>query len=104
MTGVRAEVTIDVYAVGLFWDLRTARGRWSHAGPRLGAHRDAVRFLWRSFWRKRSTWRDRKNYFNGYLAEMTPWPEGVARCGSGWTRRRALASLQRQIDRAREAS
>jgi len=30
-----------------------------------------------------------------HLAEPTPFPDGLGRCGSGWTRRRALASLRR---------
>lgn len=48
---------------------------------------------------RRRQWRDLKNEFNGYLAEPDPFPEGVHRCGSGWTRKRALRSLRRQVRR-----
>jgi hypothetical protein len=40
-------------------------------------------------------WRAVKNAFNGYLAEPTPFPAHMRRCGSGWTKRRAMRSLQR---------
>lgn len=40
-------------------------------------------------------WRELKNSFNGYLAEPHHWPDGMHRCGSGWTRRRAMRSLRR---------
>jgi hypothetical protein len=40
-----------------------------------------------------------KTFFNGYLAEPTPFPDGMHRCGSGWTRKRALRSLRRNARR-----
>lgn len=42
-------------------------------------------------------WRELRQHFNGYLAEPTPWPDGIdlTRCGTGWTRRLAVRSLYR---------
>ena len=95
------ERTVDVYRVGLWDDLHTARGQWLH-DTHPGAKRAAVRSVWRSLKRLRryDTWRARRNYFNGFLAEPVHWPQGLTRCGSGWTRRRALDSLHRLINRA----
>jgi hypothetical protein len=40
-------------------------------------------------------WREVRNAFNGYLAEPYDFPERMTRCGSGWTRARAMRSLRR---------
>lgn len=76
---------IEVYPVGLRHDIkrrRVRRGLWY-------LRRQAARREWRAV----------KNYFNGYLAEPCPLPDGFIRCGSGWTRARALRDLQRRMAR-----
>lgn len=97
--------TIDVYAVGVLWDLRTVyrylrnrrqlRARGVQVGFQVRKH---IKYVFRGPWRniKKGKWREAKNCFNGYLAEPTPFPEGLRRCGSGWTRKRALRRLYRQ--------
>ncbi len=72
---------IDVYPVGFYLDIRRIlmalrMGHWWDIRYR-------VRGIARS-WRRRSYW-------NGYLAEVG---HPVALCGHGWTRRRALLSLE----------
>lgn len=72
---------IDVYPVGFYRDIRgllmAARiGHWWDI-------RYQVRWIARS-WRRRSYW-------NGYLAEVS---HPTVLCGHGWTRRRALLSLE----------
>ncbi len=72
---------IDVYPVGFYSDVRRLL-----MALRMGHWRDIsyqVRRIARS-WRRRSYW-------NGYLAEVG---HPVALCGHGWTRRRALLSLE----------
>lgn len=81
---------VDVYPVGLFRDVRQAR-----VDRRRG--RPAFRRLARTALRRRA-WR-RVSYWNGYLAEPSPWPDGLRTCGHGWTRRRALARLDRYLAR-----
>lgn len=81
---------VDVYRVGIFDHVH-------HHGWREGVRRE-WRFL-RTVTAERN-WRAVKNSFNGWLAEPTPWPDGLNRCGSGWTRRRAVASLRRQCAKA----
>jgi hypothetical protein len=84
---------VDVYPVGLLRDLL----QFTH-----GLHRPrALRRLRHSFryplrQARAGDWRAVRNYFNGYLAEPASWPPGVTRCGSGWTRRRALRDWQRR--------
>jgi hypothetical protein len=107
-TGIDGEV--DVYPVGLLSDLRRFRGAVKHQ-PKPWDRRSVAGHPWWRLWRdlkvgtvervRRREWRALKNYFNGYLAEPTPFPDGLRRCGSGWTRRRALASLRRHMDRSR---
>jgi len=103
-----AAYRIDVYPVG--WLSVLLPLRRAYLGPALPAEvrADVRRHAWA---RLRTTlrhtlndargrhWRSLANQFNGYLAEPTPIPEGMRRCGSGWTRRRALRSLQRHVRR-----
>ncbi len=93
-------VEVDVYPVGLLADLlrdwrqvrHWRRFREADGKPTLHVRR-TVRYL---IGRVRAgNWRAVKNTFNGYLAEPSPFPENVRRCGSGWTRKRALRSLER---------
>lgn len=96
---------IDVYPVGLLSDLlrdwRQIRywREFRAAGGKPILHvRRSARYL-AGHIRERK-WRAVKTMFNGYLAEPGDWPDGLRRCGSGWTRKRALRSLERQIRRA----
>ena len=79
---------VDVYPVGLWSELRQF-GRPSPRRIRRQLH--ALRYPFRQA--RKGNWRAAKNYFNGYLAEPASWPPGLTRCGSGWTRRRALRDL-----------
>lgn len=74
---------IETYPVGLFNDLKRRRINVSYLKRQI-SHRN---------------WRAIKNYFNGYLAEWNYCPNGVnhSRCGSGWTRKRALDSLGKHL-------
>lgn len=102
---------IDVYPVGALADLLSAwryltgaygRGdstvppRWSW---RIEQARYCLRRLRQTFARhvRSRKWRELKNTFNGYLCEPTPFPDGLRRCGSGWTKRRARRSLDRRL-------
>ena len=84
---------VDIYLVGVLRDLIEARHRRRLGMTWTPPLRRAVATVARKV-RKRD-WRGLKTSFNGYLAEPTPWPEHMCRCGSGWTRRRALRSLRR---------
>lgn len=86
------DVEVDVYPVGLLTDLRRMRGYMSHPVP--GASR--LRMLRINLAHVARQAR-RRNYWNGYLAEPTPFPEGLRRCGSGWTEQRALNDLRRRL-------
>ncbi len=85
---------ISVYPVGLAHDL----ARWAGNPDRSEARR-RLRYDLRYFAAKlrHRQWRSARSYLNGWLAEPTDWPEGLTRCGSGWTRGRALRDLQRRI-------
>jgi hypothetical protein len=85
---------VDVYPVGLLADLQRdwrmvtkLRKRPIYVARRLRYLRERI---------ARREWRAVKNTFNGYLAEPAEWPDGLTRCGSGWTRRRALSDLRRR--------
>lgn len=95
---------IDVYRVGVLavgWRLlRAYRTDLGYDDPRK-----VRRWAWRNARAEARTvarhirtrkWRELKNDFNGYLAEPYDWPAGLTRCGTGWTRRRALRSLERR--------
>lgn len=98
---------VDVYPVGILRSMIDSRNElraWSrHAvavGPVHGYLRLTLRLM-RSQVQQRK-WHDLKNNFNGYLAEPRTWPEGgtLRRCGSGWTRGRALRDLERRYRRS----
>lgn len=78
-------MNIDVYPVGVLeaWKQRRMP--------------NYARYL--KFQLRKRNWRAIRNAFNGYLAEPRDWPEGLTRCGSGWTKRRALDDLERRIKR-----
>ena len=84
---------IDVYPVGVLDDLLVAY-RWARAGhPREALAR--LRYSARGLIERARDreWRSIRQAFNGYLAEPTPFPEGLKGCGHGWTKRRALRKL-----------
>lgn len=91
---------VDIYPVGVLHDLlfvyRTARylGRYREASRKL---RYSARHLVEAA--RDHRWRSLRNSFNGYLAEPRDFPPGLTRCGSGWTRARALRSLRRYYRR-----
>lgn len=96
---------IDVYPVG--W-LKAILGVWRAytrhlpADARRPIRRHALRALRGQLSNtvrhaRNRRWRELKNEFNGYLAEPTPLPAGLRRCGSGWTKRRAVRRLDRMM-------
>lgn len=95
---------VDVYPVGLLSALQRDYRRLRNY--RLARHLQRVGWATPRTLRylagrvRAGQWRAVKNTFNGYLAEPYDMPPGLSRCGSGWTRRRALRSLRRQYDRA----
>lgn len=89
----RIQSAVVVYPVGLLRDLlQFAHGL--HRPRALRRLRNGLRYPLRQA--RARDWRAVRNYFNGYLAEPEDWPAGVTRCGSGWTRRRALRDWQRR--------
>lgn len=90
--------TIDIYPVGWLDKIRKA---WVQLVVRRDPQ-EARRYLAQEWYycRKQAragNWRAVRMTFNGYLAEPTPFPEGLKRCGSGWTRVRARKSLERHL-------
>jgi hypothetical protein len=93
---------VDVYPVGILRQLKRIRTAldpraghplWGSKTPNPGWRRMTIRHAAhciRDDAHRRSAW-------NGYLAE--PIVDGLrwTRCGHGWTKRRALASLKRHI-------
>lgn len=63
-------------------------------GPFVRPQLARMLHTFRDHWRRQSFW-------NGYLAEPVWGEQGPSwtRCGTGWTRRRALASLAREVSR-----
>jgi hypothetical protein len=106
------DLKIDVYPVGALsrllsaWRFLTVRKFPAAVGPPTLAWRIerayiSLRYIWQTVVRhaRRRQWRDLKNTFNGYLAEPYEFPPGdyTRRCGTGWTKRRALRSLERRL-------
>lgn len=94
---------IDVYPVG--WCAELIRLRRTYRRD-VDLPPVARRHVWRNLRRLArlsltraltGKWRALKNSLNGYMAEPTPWPEGLQRCGTGWTRGRALRDLNRRM-------
>lgn len=81
---MRDQLAADVYPVGVLSDLRRARSALRHRGIREAWR--TLHYGFRRHWRSRNAW-------NGYLAEV----DGISHCGHGWTRKRALRSLNRII-------
>lgn len=92
--------TIDVYPVGVLADLRRSYRALRRCVPQRlvwSPLRHAARAVARHA--RARDWRALKSTFNGYLAEPTDWPDGLRRCGSGWTEARALRDLNRRVAR-----
>lgn len=101
---------VDIYPVGWLTVLLGLRRAFNPRVPypapakiRVHACR-TVRYELRTNIRqiKHRKWRALKNTFNGYLAEPLEFPPGDyrRRCGTGWTKRRALRSLERRLPSA----
>lgn len=82
---------VDIYPVGFWLDVKTAWRckTWS---------RLHLETIFRHV--RKHEWRSLKNHFNGYLAEPDVMPGKLRRCGSGWTRKRALRNLKRRVRRS----
>ena len=97
--------TIDIYPVGwldVFFRLWCAYRRDIPADvqPLIRKRawtglRDAIRYDLKNL--RHGRWHELKNGFNGFLCEPEPLPEGLQRCGSGWTMARARRSLDKQM-------
>lgn len=85
---------MSVYTVGFYSHLKHA---WHSRRYRPYLKRMSS-YVWYQF--KRRNWRAIRNYFNGYLAEPTPFPLGLHKCGRGWTKKAALRSLNRRARKA----
>lgn len=88
---------VDVYPVGIQYDLWVSarmlrRGMWGLAWMQI---RNMLRLLRARVQRNR--FRVLKLYLNGHLAEPYTWPKGLKLCGTGWTKKRALADLRRKM-------
>lgn len=81
---------VYVYPVGFLKEVIHLTGYWIHSPysikQKIKHTRSTARWV-----RKSCT---RRSYWNGYLAEPTPWPDnGLRTCGHGWTKARALRKL-----------
>jgi hypothetical protein len=80
----------DIYAVGLFLDVRHFRATRDWRRLRYG-----LGFLGRRL--RERNWRAVRNYFNGYLAEPIDYPDEQWHCaGRGWTRPAAKRNFWRR--------
>lgn len=87
-----AGLNVDLYAVGLLANLRMLKAYF-----KTGVDRKWVRHhFWYSL---RHNWR-RKNFYNGWMAEPKDSSIPFKRCGTGWTRARAIRRLGSEISRA----
>lgn len=84
---------VDIYPVWLFADIKT----WAGNPDRAAAWRRLLRDVRRGL-------RRRRYLIAGFHAEPGVWPDGLKRCGSGWTRGRALRDLRRRTARAAAGS
>lgn len=77
-----------LYCVGWLAALRSKGRRW-----------EQLKREWRYCVRqaKARKWRAVKNSFNGWMYEPSPWPSSARRCGTGWTKARAVRSFYRHM-------
>lgn len=100
--------TIAVYPVGVLAHIRRAWRYLTLPVRQFPATHRPVTWRWRASraqselyaaWRttrrhiRQRQWHELRQTFNGYLAEPEPFPDGLTRCGRGWTRRAAVRSL-----------
>lgn len=83
--------SLDIYPVGILRDIKIS---WRRHKLHLRRYRLHLGDILQDA--EKGDWHGVKTSFNGYLAELSPWPENMPRCGSGWTMRRALKDLQRR--------
>lgn len=99
---------VEVYPVGLMSNICTIRRRLEFFGLSLSSFQPLgktvryLRFQLRGNSEGRNLRAARQHLFNGYLAEPVVWPEDrwLTRCGSGWTRNRAVRDLRRRYRNA----
>jgi hypothetical protein len=93
-------IEIDIYSVGVL-DAILHDARALAAGMPAGV-KLRLPFQLRLLVRQllHGHWRQARMHLNGYMAEPKQWPEGLERCGTGWTRSRALDSLGREMAKA----
>ncbi|HEY9660818.1 MAG TPA: hypothetical protein V6C65_20375 [Allocoleopsis sp.] len=79
---------VDIYPVGLLYDIQLL------IGQRRARKVKNLRYLkpWRNFFKSFRRSMKRRSYFNGYLAELAG---AEISAGHGWTKKRALNSLER---------
>lgn len=84
---------IDVYRVGILWaltfDWRALTRSGRYGGKTWKEAKALVRFA------RTGNWRAVRMAFDGWHAEHE---YARVNCGTGWTRKRALADLRRQLD------
>jgi hypothetical protein len=94
ITPDRRYLIVDIYPVGVLTEL--IRGR--RTKQYRASLRNIIRVIKRDVeYRK---WHALKSSFNGFLAEPDVMPGKLTRCGSGWTRKRALKDLQRRVNKS----
>jgi hypothetical protein len=95
---------VDIYPVGLLEEIQQSRlckRSWISPVRPFKHLFSAIRHFLKGEWKlSYEEWRPFKSYFNGYLAEPNVMPGKLRRCGSGWTRNRALRDLKRRVKRA----
>jgi hypothetical protein len=94
VTPDRRYLIVDIYPVGVLTELIR--------GNRTKEYRTSLRSIRRTIKRefKNRDWHALKSSFNGFLAKPDVMPGKLTRCGSGWTRRRALKDLQRRVNKS----
>lgn len=107
-TDAVVQLAVDIYPVGWLASVKRAYRYFIHHDVIPRGRKQSwieLRTEWRYTLRqiKRKKWRDVKNSFNGYLAEPQKFPPGDyrRRCGTGWTKARALRSLHRRLPKTR---
>lgn len=84
---------VDVYRVGLLYALHFDWRAMTAAGRRPAATVNEIRHLVRLA--RAGNWRTFRQQFDGWHAEHR---YAGTRCGTGWTRSRALADLNRHLN------
>lgn len=87
-----AEEGGELYCVGWLAALRHPRGRRARALKR------ELRYC--VSWAKKGNWRAVRKTFNGWMYEPIPWPQEARRCGTGWTKSRAVRRFYRDLHKA----